>query len=66
MNITVAYFIESRPAGTEGSWEQTGLRYSWQSRAKADEKLADARERLPKREHRMVTRTTTVTEEPTL
>lgn len=61
----ISYFLESRPANTDGPWEQTGLRYSCHSRAKAEENLAAARKMHPAREHRLVTRTTTITEEPT-
>ena len=62
---TIIYFLESRPADSDGPWERPGLRFSWQSLTKAEEKLATAREMRPAREHRLVTRTTTVTEEPT-
>lgn len=62
---TTSYFIESRPAGTDEPWRQTGLQFSWQDPSKSDEKLAWARRQQPEREHRLVTRTTVVTEQPT-
>ncbi|MFF0597896.1 hypothetical protein [Streptomyces antibioticus] len=60
---TVAYFIQSRPAPSQ-SWQQQGLRFSWESKAKALEKLAWRREQQPNWQHRLMERITTITEQP--
>jgi len=60
----VSYYIASRLPGSD-TWERIGVRFSWQSREKADEKLAAIRERLPHATHRLITRTTVVTDAPT-
>lgn len=57
-----AYLLESRLKDSTGPWERTGLHWSWQDRGKAQDKLVAARDRQPEREHRMITRTTSVTE----
>lgn len=61
---TTSYFIQSRPT-PDAPWQQHGLRFSWRCKAKALEKLAGRREMAPDWEHRLMTRTTTVVEEPT-
>jgi hypothetical protein len=64
-HVTVSHYIETRfPAGSN-VWTRLGVRFSWRSRDKANEKLAAIRERLPHAEHRLMTRTTVVTEAPT-
>jgi len=60
----VSYYIQSRLPGSD-DWERIGVRFSWTSREKADEKLAAIRERLPHATHRLITRTTVVTDAPT-
>lgn len=60
---TTSYFIESRPAPSQ-PWQQHGLRFSWESKPKALEKLATRREQQPNWEHRLMERITTVTEQP--
>lgn len=60
---TASYFIQSRPAPGR-PWEQSGLRFSWESKAKALEKLAARREMQPTWEHRLMERITTITERP--
>lgn len=59
----VSYFIQSRPAPGQ-PWQQSGLHFSWQSKAKALEKLAARREMQSTWEHRLMERRTTVTEQP--
>lgn len=58
-----SYFIQSRPAPSQ-PWQQHGLRWSWESKAKALDKLAWRREQQPNWEHRLMERITTVTEQP--
>ncbi|MFD4830179.1 hypothetical protein ACFWPV_10035 [Streptomyces uncialis] len=64
MSITVSYLIESRPRGTRGPWQRTGAVNPWPDRNIAEQHLATRRERQPSWEHRLVVRTTTVTEQP--
>lgn len=59
----VSYFIQSRPAPSR-PWEQHGLQSSWESKTKANERLTARREMQPTWEHRLMERTTTVTEQP--
>ncbi|MFD0035568.1 hypothetical protein ACFVJK_46845 [Streptomyces sp. NPDC127172] len=60
-----SYRLEHRQPGTH-AWNHgtpgIGARWSYESRAKAEQRLAEARDRWPAYEHRKVTRTTTVTE----
>ncbi|MEU5596855.1 hypothetical protein [Streptomyces sp. NPDC020298] len=60
----VSYFIQSRPTA-DAPWQPHGLRASWASKDKGLERLASRREMQPTWEHRLMTRTTTVIEEPT-
>ncbi|MFI8351260.1 hypothetical protein [Streptomyces sp. NPDC085596] len=60
----VSYFVQSRPTPSQ-PWQQHGLRYSWESKRQALGKLAWRREQQPSWEHRLMERTTTVTERPT-
>lgn len=60
---TINYFIQSRPASGQ-PWQQSGVRFSWQSKLTALGKLADRRELQPSWEHRLMERITTVTERP--
>ncbi|MFD9721071.1 hypothetical protein [Streptomyces sp. NPDC059076] len=62
---TVLYLLESRPRGTTGPWQRTGLTVLWRDRATAEQRLADRRERQPSWDHRLITRTTVTTEEAT-
>lgn len=61
----LSYRLEHRYDG-ETTWRQgvpgLGLRWTYAERAKADQRLAEARERWPQYEHRMVVITTTVSE----
>lgn len=61
----VAYFIQSRPAPNQPWQRAAGVGFSWESKAKALEKLAARREMQPSWEHRLMERITTVTEQPT-
>ncbi|MET7321482.1 hypothetical protein [Streptomyces sp. NPDC005549] len=58
---TTSYFIQSRP-DPDQPWAQLGVRWSWQSKTKALEKLAARREMQPSLEHRLMERLTTVVE----
>lgn len=58
---SVNYFIQSRPASGQ-PWQQSGVRFSWQSKLTALGKLADRRELQPSWEHRLMERVTTITE----
>lgn len=60
---TTSYFIQSRLTPDE-PWAQHGVRWSWQSKPKALEKLAARREMKPDWEHRLMERLTTVVERP--
>ena len=66
---TVTTYLLEHRWPEERTWKRgtpgLGLRVSWQDRTKAGERLADARERYPHVEHRMVTVTTTVHEQIT-
>lgn len=62
---TVSYFIQSRPAPNQPWQRASGVPVSWESKAKALEKLAARREMQPNWEHRLMERKTTVTEQPT-
>ncbi|MBZ6085883.1 hypothetical protein KVH15_33410 [Streptomyces olivaceus] len=61
MTDQTSYFIQSRPTPDE-PWAQLGVRWSWQSKTKALEKLAARREMQPAFEHRLMERVTTVVE----
>lgn len=64
--VTTSYFLQQRPVGTDGPWQRAiGIHASWRDRATADDRLAGAREMRPDREHRLITRTTVVTDTPT-
>ena len=62
-----SYRLEHRRPG-ETTWQRNtpgiGANWSWQSREKADQRLAEARDRWPDFEHRLIETTTTVTEQP--
>ncbi|AQS70873.1 hypothetical protein [Streptomyces pactum] len=60
---STSYFIQSRPVPGQ-PWAQHGVRWSWQSKPKALEKLAARREMKPGWEHRLMERITTVVERP--
>lgn len=62
---TVSYFIQSRPAPGQPWQQAAGVHITWESKAKALEKLAARRAMQPSWEHRLMERTTTVTEQPT-
>ncbi|WP_405611255.1 hypothetical protein [Streptomyces sp. NBC_01508] len=61
----LSYRLEHRRP-SDPVWQRNtpgiGANWSWQSREKADQRLAEARDRWPDHEHRLVTITTTVTE----
>ncbi|WP_338683892.1 hypothetical protein QD712_25695 [Streptomyces acidiscabies] len=59
----VSYFIQSRPAPNQ-PWQQHGLHYSCESKPQALAKLAARREMQSTWEHRLMERTTTITEQP--
>jgi hypothetical protein len=61
--VEVAYFIQSRPAPSQPWQAAKGVHPSWQSKDAAMDRLAARRERQPNWEHRLMERTTTVTEE---
>jgi hypothetical protein len=62
-----SYHLEHRTPG-ETVWMKNtpgiGANWSWSSRDKADQRLAQARERWPDHEHRLIETLTTVTERP--
>ncbi|MFE9855531.1 hypothetical protein [Streptomyces sp. NPDC005780] len=62
-----SYRLEHRHL-EEGTWRPNtpgiGANWSWQSREKADQRLAEVRDRWPGYEHRLIETTTTVTEIP--
>ncbi|KOG78736.1 MULTISPECIES: hypothetical protein [Streptomyces] len=62
-----SYRLEHRRPG-ETTWQRNtpgiGANWSWQSREKAAQRLAEARDRWPDFEHRLIETTTTVTEQP--
>ena len=62
-----SYRLEHRHR-EESTWRPNtpgiGANWSWQSREKADQRLAEARTRWPDFEHRLIETTTTVTEQP--
>ncbi|MYX14439.1 hypothetical protein GTY67_13635 [Streptomyces sp. SID8374] len=64
---TRSYRLEHRHL-EESTWRPNtpgiGANWSWQSRQKADQRLAEARGRWPDFEHRLIETTTTVTETP--
>ncbi|MGW6578913.1 hypothetical protein ACWF76_05810 [Streptomyces globisporus] len=64
---TRSYRLEHRHR-EEDTWRPNtpgiGANWSWQSREKADQRLAEARTRWPDFEHRLIETTTTVTEQP--
>ncbi|BDH04875.1 hypothetical protein [Streptomyces seoulensis] len=60
----ISYFIESRPHRNAPWQRATGVAASWESGAKARARLAARREMQPNWEHRLMERTTTVTERP--
>lgn len=62
---TTTYFIQSRPAPGQPWQPASGVRISWESKAKGLERLAARREMQPSWEHRLMERITTVTEQPT-
>ncbi|MFF5984394.1 hypothetical protein ACFY78_36685 [Streptomyces olindensis] len=61
---TTSYFIQSRPAPSQPWQRATGVRVSWESKAKALERLAARRQMQPTWEHRLMERITTITEQP--
>ncbi|MFB8122158.1 hypothetical protein ACFVG1_13300 [Streptomyces bacillaris] len=64
---TRSYRLEHRLPG-DTTWQRNtpgiGANWSWQSREKAEQRLAEARNRWPDFEHRLIEKTTTVTEQP--
>ncbi|MEU3976862.1 hypothetical protein [Streptomyces bacillaris] len=62
-----SYRLEHRRPG-DTTWQRNtpgiGANWSWESRVKADQRLAEARTRWPDFEHRLIETTTTVTETP--
>jgi hypothetical protein len=58
---SVTYRIESRIDGD--GWQTVGVRFHYAERAKAEQRLAEKRGRLPHMQHRLIRRTTTTTEE---
>lgn len=63
--IAVSYFILSRPAPSQPWQRPSGVPTSWESKAKALEKLANRCAMQPSWEHQLMERVTTVTERPT-
>ncbi|MFF3697399.1 hypothetical protein [Streptomyces sp. NPDC002221] len=61
---STSYFIQSRPAPGEPWQQASGVPFSWESRDTALDRLADRRRMQPSWEHRLMRRTTTVTEQP--
>ncbi|MFD4788274.1 hypothetical protein ACFWN1_14685 [Streptomyces sp. NPDC058459] len=64
IETSVTYFLQSRPAPSQPWQRPSGITVSWESKAKALERLAARREMQPNWEHRLMQRTTKVTEEP--
>jgi len=64
VETNISFFIQSRPAPSQPWQYPTGVRFTWADEATALEKLAARREVQPNWEHRLMKRTTTVTEEP--
>jgi hypothetical protein len=64
VSASVSFFIQSRPAPSQPWQRASGVACSWESRDTALEQLATRRERQPNWEHRLMRRTTTVTEQP--
>ncbi|MCT9092902.1 hypothetical protein N4G70_29115 [Streptomyces sp. ASQP_92] len=62
--VSISYFIQSRPAPSQPWQQASGAVWSWGSRATALDKLAVRRRMQPSWEHRLMRRTTTVTEQP--
>lgn len=60
----ISYFIQSRPAPGQPWQRATGVNATWESKAKALERLAARREMQPNWEHRLMERITTITEQP--
>ncbi|MEV5851459.1 hypothetical protein [Streptomyces anulatus] len=62
--VTRSYRLEHRRPG-DTTWQRNhpgiSANWSWQSREKADQRLAEARDRWPGFEHRLIETTTTVT-----
>ncbi|MBZ3909404.1 hypothetical protein [Streptomyces acidiscabies] len=58
------YFIQSRPATSQPWQRASGIDASWESKAKALERLGSRREMQPTWEHRLMERVITVTEGP--
>jgi hypothetical protein len=62
--VSVSYFIQSRPAASQPWQRASGVVGIWESWDAALEGLAARRRMQPSWEHRLMRRTTTVTEEP--
>ena len=60
----ISYFIQSRPAPSQPWQRATGVQATWESKATALERLAARRAMQPNWEHRLMERSTTVTEQP--
>ncbi|MCX5601583.1 hypothetical protein OOK29_25875 [Streptomyces phaeochromogenes] len=60
------YFIQSRPAPSQPWQPASGAKFTWESEIQALGKLAARREMQPNWEHRLMERTTTVTDRPQL
>lgn len=61
---TVSYFIQSRPHPGAPWQRPSGITISWESKAKALQRLADRREMQPNWQHRLMERITAITEQP--
>ncbi|WP_030568538.1 hypothetical protein [Streptomyces aureocirculatus] len=61
---TTAYFIQSRPAPSQPWQRAEGTHITWETKAKALDRLVARREMQPSWEHRLMERITTVTEQP--
>lgn len=60
----ITYFIQSRPAPSQPWRQASGIVASWADKTKALDGLAYRRQMQPSWEHRLMQRTTTVTETP--
>ena len=63
VEVSVAYRVQLRDNDT-ADWKPGEPRIDYEDREDADESAALSREYFPGREYRVVTRTTTVTEQP--
>lgn len=63
-NDRITYFIQSRPAPGHPWRQASGVVASWEDKATALDRIASRREMQSSWEHRLMQRTTTVTETP--